>query len=254
MSPSVWPILCRRDNYAYLVQGAGQDCFVVDPSEAEPVSRELARRGLRLRGILNTHHHGDHVAGNEELVAKWQVPVWGHVSDAGRIPAFSRALEEGESFQCAGLSVRAWHVPGHTQGGLLYVIDQVAFTGDTLFCGGCGRLLEGTASQLYQSLERMKQLLTPQTRIYTGHEYTAANLRFALQLEPEHPELRAREEQVRLLRQAGEFCASALWQEELQTNPFLRVGEAGLRRALGVSEPEDPEQVFAQLRLLKDRS
>lgn len=253
MSLTVIPIPCLKDNYAYLVfrtDGDG-DCVVVDACEADPVISEVRRRGLRLRGILTTHHHWDHVGGNRELISHETIPIFAHESERDRVPGFSHPLSHCEEFEIAGLSFAAYHVPGHTRGALAYVVEGTCFSGDTLFCGGCGRLLEGTAKQMHVSLTKTLGALPDETIVYTGHEYTLANLNFAQRLLPS-PELEARRLDVERKRQEGAFCASTSLGVERKTNPFLRCGDADLQAALGGAASE--LEAFTQLRLLKDRA
>lgn len=255
------PIPCRKDNYAYLVWSGeagegteGKPCVVVDASESAQVEREIERRGLELRGILTTHHHHDHVGGNLALQERWSVPVFAHESEQARVPGFRIGLRSTERFEVAGLAFTALHVPGHTSGALAYFCEESCFTGDTLFCAGCGRLAEGTAAQLFASLESLVAASEALTRYYTGHEYTLANLEFAAKLEPERVEVRRRLDAVKQRRARGEFCASARLSEELETNPFLRVREASVVRALGLPSGSVPSQVFAALRSRKDQA
>src|SRR5262249_41730092 len=145
----------------------------------------LARRGLTLAGILSTHHHVDHVGGNEELLREFpQAKVFGFAGDQGRLPGLTNPLRDGERFAGGGLEFRALHIPGHTTGALAYASDDSVFTGDTLFVAGCGRLFEGSAAQMYESLNVKLAALPDTTQVYCGHEYTAKNLEFALHLEP----------------------------------------------------------------------
>src|SRR5882672_7345562 len=146
----VTPVPCLRDNYAYLVRAdESKTALVVDPSEAEPVLRALEQHGLALGGILNTHHHADHVGGNEELARRagplpMPFRICGHASDRGRIPGQTEFLEHGQEIEAAGLRAGILHIPGHTRGAVAYVFDGAVFTGDTMFAAGCGRLFEGT--------------------------------------------------------------------------------------------------------------
>src|SRR5271165_7103355 len=150
----VIPVPCLSDNYAYLVTADGaRDAFVVDPSESAPVVAALEQTGLHLVAIVNTHHHPDHVGGNEGLIAKLgPMPVYAHASDEGRVPAQTERVEEGKGFDVAGLHLDPLHVPGHTTGAVAYVVDGGVFTGDTLFVAGCGRLFEGTPAMMHRSL------------------------------------------------------------------------------------------------------
>jgi len=247
------PIACLKDNYAYLVlsEAGDGDCLVVDPSEAAPVHDELARRGLRLRAILNTHHHWDHVGGNLALVEKWGCDIIGHESDRSRIPGFTRGVRHGDEFEVAACEFRTLHVPGHTSGAVTYVMGEAAFTGDTLFCGGCGRLFEGSAAEMHHSLTEILGALSDDTVIYCGHEYTEANLRFARTVQ-EYPALERRLADTKVRREQGSFCASATLAEERLTNPFLRCHLPEMQAALG--REGDPVLAFAALRSKKDRA
>src|SRR5580698_11610818 len=162
----VIPVPCLSDNYAYLVTADGSDeALVVDPSESEPVIAALEREGLRLVAIVNTHHHPDHVGGNEGLCARFgALPVYAHHSDVGRVPAQTERVEEGRHLRVAGLDLDPLHVPGHTTGALAYVVEGGVFTGDTLFVAGCGRLFEGTPAMMHRSLSEKLGRLPPATR------------------------------------------------------------------------------------------
>lgn len=251
-NPQVLPVACLRDNYAYLAfhpEGDGS-ALVIDPSEAQPVVEALQRHGLRLAAILNTHHHWDHVGGNRELVEQFGVPVYAHRSDEGRVPGLSHFLEDGDEFSLAEIPVRVLHVPGHTLGALAYVMGSVCFTGDTLFCGGCGRLFEGTPEMMYDSLNRVLGKLPDETLVYCGHEYTRANLEFAATVLT-HEALTRRIADVTQRRANGQFCASASLGVERATNPFLRCELPEVQAAL---EAKNALDAFTALRRRKDRA
>lgn len=262
-SPTIVPVACLRDNYGYLVfseQGNG-DCVLVDASEAAPIEREMRRLGLRLRAILTTHHHWDHIGGNLHFAAqaarsasakqaKGELPIYGHSSELGNIPGLNRPLEHGDHFEVAGLQFSVLHVRGHTQGGLVYCLEEACFTGDTLFCGGCGRLKQGTAEQLHHSLTQTLAVLPDSMQFYCGHEYTLANLEFASRF-VQGPAMQQRLADVRGRRARGEFCASASLGLERATNPFLRCHTPELQAAVGAREER---ACFAALRRLKDEA
>lgn len=258
--PTIVPVACLRDNYGYLVfseQGNG-DCVLVDASEVAPIEREIQHLGLRLRAILTTHHHWDHIGGNlhfasqaaqaAQSVQSGEFPIYGHSSELGNIPGLNRPLEHGDRFEVAGLEFSVLHVRGHTQGGLVYCLKEACFTGDTLFCGGCGRLKQGTAEQLHHSLTRTLAELPDSMQIYCGHEYTLANLEFASRF-VKGAVIEQRLADVRERRARGGFCASASLGLERATNPFLRCHTPELQAAVGQREEE---ACFAALRRLKD--
>lgn len=247
----VIPVPCLSDNYAYLVVRDGSnEAAVVDPSESEPVIAALEREGLRLAAIVDTHHHHDHVGGNEGLRARYgDVPVYAHESDRGRVPAQSVDVEEGQSFTAAGLEWRPLHVPGHTTGAVAYCVEDAVFTGDTLFVAGCGRLFEGTPAMMHASLSDKLGRLPPATRVYCGHEYTVSNLRFAVHAEPDNAAAAAKLEAAKAKRERGEPTVPSTIGEERETNPFLRCDVPSLRDRF---PGETVVDTFAAVRKAKD--
>lgn len=254
----VTPIPCLSDNYAYLVvcEATGA-AAVVDPSETAPVLAAVERTGVALRAILNTHHHHDHVGGNAGLLARFpRLAVYAHASDRGRVPGQTEGLEAGAAVGIGRLEVRVLHNPGHTQGALTYVVEDAAFTGDTLFAAGCGRLFEGTPEMMYRSLNEIIGSLPETTRIFFGHEYTEKNLLFAAQMEPDNAAVARKLASVRKLRSQGRFTTPSLLRDEWATNPFMRCGSETLRRRVRQEEPGNdlaPASVLAVVRRLKDR-
>ncbi len=239
---------CLSDNYAYVLRcpttGA---CAVVDPSEGEPVLAALKAMGVTPVMVLNTHHHYDHVGGNEALIAAFPgLQVVAHASDEGRVPGQTRSVGDGDAVTLGTTALRVLHVPGHTLGAVTYASDDAAFTGDTLFLGGCGRVFEGDAAMMYASLRRIAETLDPATRIFCGHEYTARNLRFALTLEPHNRALLDAVADADRLRADGQPTVPKTLRDERQVNPFLRCDDASVEAAVGVNG--DPVAVFAALR------
>jgi hydroxyacylglutathione hydrolase len=253
----VTPIPCLKDNYAYLVicEETAQ-AGVVDPSEAGPVLRAVQQAGVELVAILNTHHHWDHIGGNKELLARFpSLAVYGHASDKGRIEGQTQFLNAGDSFRLGKLDVHVLHNPGHTSGAVSYVIEDAVFTGDTMFAAGCGRLFEGTPQMMYESLCKVIGALPERTRVFFGHEYTEANLRFAAHVEPDNREVQARLEAVRKLRAAGRFSTPSTLAEEWRTNPFMRVDSATIRAAVKRADPANdlsPVSVLGAVREMKN--
>ncbi|MEZ4312277.1 MAG: hydroxyacylglutathione hydrolase [Polyangiaceae bacterium] len=246
----VIPVPCLSDNYAYLVTAGGDEAVVVDPSEEAPVTAALEREGLKLVGILATHHHHDHVGGNEGLIEKHgKMPVFAHESDEGRVPGQTALVREGEKVEIAGLSFEPMHVPGHTTGAVSYFGHGVVFTGDTLFVAGCGRLFEGTPAMMFTSLCEKLAKLPPETKVYCGHEYTASNLRFALHAEPDNQAAKEKLARVNAMRERGEATVPSTIGEEQATNPFFRVEEAGVRERFPGATPAD---VLGAVRKAKD--
>lgn len=246
---------CLKDNYAYLVIDGRGDCAIVDASEATPVREAVAREGVRPRAVWSTHHHWDHVGGNEELARELGVEVVGHASDRGRLPGLSRAVEDGDVVGVGDLRARCVHIPGHTLGAVAYYVEadgeRVVFTGDTLFCAGCGRLFEGTPAMMHASLSRLLEL-PGDTRVYCGHEYTDSNLRFAAHVEASSADVARARERAQALRAQGQPAVGTTLDEERRVNPFLRVRSPEIRRTLGIAADADDVTAFAAVRAAKD--
>lgn len=247
-------IPCLSDNYAYLLHDAATgDTALVDAPEAGPILAALQARGWRLGQILITHHHNDHIGGVADLVAATGAQVLGAAADAHRLPPLDRALAEGDSVTVGGETGRVIDVSGHTVGHIAFHFAQSAmvFTADSLMAAGCGRLFEGTAAQMWDSLSKLAAL-PPDTLVCSGHEYTASNIRFALSLEPDNRDLIFRSERVASARGDGRPTVPSTLSEELATNPFLRAGLPQMKSAIGRPSASDAE-AFAEIRARKDR-
>lgn len=249
----VAPIPCLADNYAYAVfLGGNAAAVVVDPSEVGPVMAWLEGQGLRLGGLLLTHHHWDHVGGITGLLQRYgDVPVVAHGIDAAHVRSVNRRVVDGQSVELAGLSFDVMHVPGHTLGAVAYRWQNAVFTGDTLFAAGCGRLFEGTAEQMHTSLTKLAAL-PPETEMYCGHEYALRNLAFARVIDPSNMEVLARIERVRALRNSGKPSVPSTIAEELATNPFLRCDNPEFVQSAPVDAAMSGLALFAELRLRRD--
>ena len=209
------------DNYIWLLETGEENCAVVDPGEAEPVLEVLEQKGLNLSYILLTHHHYDHVGGVATLLERYGATVFG--PDDDRIPFVDRVCREGDEIVLTDLHVtfKALEVPAHTRSHIAFYTDDILFSGDTLFSLGCGRFFEGTPADMQVSLDKLAAL-PAETRIYCAHEYTQANCRFALAVEPENQALKTRAREIDNLRSEGKITLPARLGDELATNPFLR--------------------------------
>ena len=254
MPLTVLTVPCLTDNYAYLIHDpdSGQTA-VVDVPEPGPILAALSARQWLLSDILITHHHDDHIQGVDALRAATGAMVLGAAADAHRLPRLDLALDESTSFSVGREFARVIDVPGHTLGHIAFLFpdSRLAFTADSLMAGGCGRLFEGSAAQMHRSLARLADL-PPDTLICSGHEYTTSNLRFALTLEPDNPDLVARAQQVAALRAQGRPTVPVPLSVELATNPFLRAHLPALKSAVGLPDADDAA-VFAEIRARKDR-
>jgi hydroxyacylglutathione hydrolase len=246
-------LLVLEDNYIWLLHDpATKATAAVDPAEAKPVLDALDEKGWTLTHILNTHHHWDHVGGNLVLKQQTGCKVYGAERDRDRIPGLDVALKDGDAVELGRIRAEVLAVPGHTQGHLAYWFaeDKALFCGDTLFALGCGRLLGGTAEQMWASLDRIRNL-PADTLVYCAHEYTRNNGRFALTVEPGNPALVQRMERVNAVRKQGLPTVPSTLAEEVATNPFLRPESAEIRARLGLENAE-PIAVFAEVRRRKD--
>ena len=235
-----------KDNYIWLLVRDGR-AAVVDPGDAAPVMARLEALQLRLETILITHHHADHQGGVGELVARWQPRVFGPAEES--ITGCTDPLSGGEAIDVLGERVAVLAVGGHTRGHIAYYVPGALFCGDTLFGAGCGRLFEGTPAQMCASLDRLAAL-PDDTLVYCAHEYTEANLRFAVAVEPENAALRARVARVAALRAAGRSSVPSTLGEEKASNPFLRCNEPAVIEAALAHAAVDasPVAVFVAIR------
>ena len=241
MTLTIERIPTLSDNYTYLaICDQTRAAAIIDAPEAAPVIRRVEEMGADVSLILSTHHHPDHVAANPELAERYGVPVYAHVSDADRVPGFSRGVDEGDTITVGEETARILFIPSHTMGHIAYVFDEskALFSGDMLFLGGCGRLFEGDAQMMYTALCEKLAALPDDMRVYCGHEYSESNLRFAVSAEPDNSAMREKLETVRAVRAnaasqwhdatPAEMTIPSTIGDERQINPFMRAesGEA----------------------------
>jgi len=243
-------IPCLSDNYAVLVH-EGNETVLVDAPEAGPILAALEDGGWTLTSVLITHHHADHVQALSEV--RGNARVIGPAAEAARIDGLDETLEDGGRITLGPIEVVAASTPGHTSGPLSYHMPGLglAFTADTLFAMGCGRLFEGDAATMWASFRKLRDLLPDDTRIYFGHEYTLTNARFASQALPGDPAVAERLATVEAARDRGEPTAPTTMALEKATNPFMRADDPTVAEKLGMSGA-DPVEVFARLRAVRD--
>lgn len=243
------------DNYIWLVHAPRdpQQVVAVDPGDAAPVRQALADRGLKLAGILMTHHHADHVGGVSELLRAHGVPAFGPATE--KVPGEPTRLREGDvvALDALGLNFRVLDIPGHTAGHIAYVGHDAVFCGDTLFSAGCGRLFEGTPEQMAVSLAKLATL-PEDTQVYCAHEYTVANLKFSLAVEPDNAEAAAHLSFCQAQRSRGESTVPSNIRRERNVNPFLRCHQQTVKQAAEdrAGRRLNPTEVFAVIRQWKD--
>lgn len=243
------------DNYIWLIQSAqGQNVLIIDPGDADPVIHFVEQQGLRPVAILVTHHHHDHVGGISRLKDLYNLTVFGPQQETINTLDVSLAAQTAKIIDAAFPAFQIIDTPGHTPGHISYLLENNLFCGDTLFAGGCGRLLGGTAEQLFNSLQTLKQL-TDDTNVFCAHEYTLANLQFAIAVEPNNPHLLERIAKVTALRKQKIATVPSKLHEEKRTNPFLRCEISEVKKAAEAyaGQPlNSPLAVFKVLRAWKD--
>jgi hydroxyacylglutathione hydrolase len=244
---------CLSDNYAYLAHDAeAGHTTLVDVPEAKPILAALSARGWTLDQVLITHHHTDHVQGLDEVLAEHDARVVGAKADIHRLPNLDEQVEEGDTVTIGTENGTVIDVSGHTVGHIAYHFPgaKAVFTADSLMALGCGRVFEGTKPQMWDSLQKLAAL-PPDTQVYSGHEYTQANAKFALTIDPDNPKLQERAEKIKQMRSRGEPTVPSLLAEEKATNPFLRADDPAIATHLGL-QGASPEEVFAEIRTRKD--
>jgi hydroxyacylglutathione hydrolase len=254
MTLQIVTIPCLSDNYAYLAHDPATGATAaVDVPEAAPIIAELKARGWTLSDVLLTHHHADHVQGLAELLAAAPARVVGAAADAHRLPPLDLALNEGDNVRIGDEEGRVIDVSGHTVGHIAFHFPDsgAAFTADSLMALGCGRVFEGTMPQMHESLAKLAAL-PPETMIYSGHEYTQTNAKFAMTVDPDNPRLKSRIKEIDAARASGKPTVPSTLEEELATNPFLRASDPDIQAHLGLVGAE-PCKVFAEIRARKDR-
>jgi hydroxyacylglutathione hydrolase len=233
-------IPCLQDNYSYLIiDEETNDACVIDPSEASPIIKYLDNNKIKLKFILNTHHHYDHVGGNQKLKRKYGASVVGYVGDKERIPEIDILLKDQETWVYKNFEAKIIHIPGHTLGHICYYFykEESAFTGDALFSLGCGKIFEGTYSQMFDSLMKLK-LLPKNTKIFCGHEYTKQNANFCIMHDKNNKNLKNKIDDIDVKLKDGLPTVPSTIKEELECNIFLRSNNV---------------ETFSKLRDLKDK-
>lgn len=253
MPVEVVTIACLSDNYAYLLHDdVTGETALIDVPEARPILEALRDRNWSLSEVWITHHHDDHVQGIAEILETYPAIVRGAAKDNYRLPKLNYEHEDEEHFSFAGHDVRVMDVSGHTIGHISYYVSDAnaVFTADSLMALGCGRLFEGTPKQMWSSLSKLSALPSG-TIVCSGHEYTAANARFALTIDPNNVDLKARAQSIQEARDAGKATVPSILDLELATNPFLRASNPAIRAQLNMKTASDVE-VFAEIRARKD--
>lgn len=245
---------CLDDNYGVLIRDPDTGVVAsIDAPSADAVRQALKQKGWSLTHILTTHYHWDHTDGNLPLKAETGCTIVGPRPEADKIPGIDQQVGEGDTFKFGNFEVRVFETPGHTAGHIVYWIPEakVAFVGDTLFAMGCGRVNEGTMAEMWSGIEKVAKL-PPETKLYCGHEYTIANAKFALTVEPGNAALQARMKEVEAHRAAGKPTLPTRLADELATNPFIRADSAEIRKVIGMEGASNAE-VFGEVRERKNR-
>jgi hydroxyacylglutathione hydrolase len=244
---------CRADNFGVLMHdSATGETALIDAPEEATILAAIKRTGWKPTLILTTHHHADHVEANLALKQKFNLKIIGPKAEADKIPGIDEEVREGDVIKFGGEEIRVIETPGHTAGHVSYHLpkSKIAFTADTLFALGCGRLFEAPPPVMHQSLKKLAEL-PPETVVYCGHEYTLSNAKFALTVDPDNEKLKARAARIETLRAEDKATLPTTIGEELETNPFLRWDDPSIRKHLGMEKATDAE-VFAEIRKRKD--
>ena len=245
---------CLSDNYGVLLHDSETGATAsIDAPEAGPVEAALKEMGWRLTDILVTHHHADHTQGIQALKDRHKCRVVAPAGEAAKVPAVDEIVREGDTVKVGNLAANVIETPGHTLGHIAYWFhkDKLAFVGDTLFSIGCGRVIEGTPQQMWNSLKKLRDL-PDDTQIYCGHEYTLANIKFALSIDKGNPVLNSRKAQAREQVQKGEATIPVTIGDEKLANPFLRADVPDLATDIGMTG-KPPSEVFAEIRARKNK-
>jgi len=246
-------IQCLNDNYSYFIHDEiSNTVAIVDPSEFIPCDTIISKNYKKLDFILNTHHHYDHVGGNEELKKKYNSKVLGFENDKNRIPQIDTVLKDNQEFKIGTLNFTTIFIPGHTRGHVAFYFkkERVVFSGDTLFSLGCGRVFEGTYKQMFQSLNKLKNL-PGETKVYCGHEYTFKNLEFCLKFNPNNDFLKKKKDDIKLSLKNKKPTIPSTIADEIKANIFFRVNDPDVKKAINLENSPDIE-IFTKLRDLKD--
>ena len=246
-------IKCLSDNYSYIIFNPNsKKAIIIDPAEAKPLVEAISKLNLDLEYILITHHHEDHVGGNIDLKNKFNCKIVGFANDSKRIPGIDIMIKDKEIFNFENEEIQLNFSPGHTSGHVFFYFkkNKFAFVGDVVFSLGCGRIFEGTASDMYQSVMKIKSL-PDSVKIFCGHEYTESNLKFCLAYDKDNNHLKKRETVIKKLRNNGLPTVPTTVYEEKQTNIFFRCDDKAISHNLGLEGYSD-EEVFKKLRELKD--
>ena len=246
-------IPCLNDNYSYLIHDEiSNTVAIVDPSEFIPCDTIISKNYKKLDFILNTHHHYDHVGGNEELKKKYNSKILGFENDKNRIPHIDIVLKDNQEFKIGTLNFTTIFIPGHTRGHVAFYFkkERVVFSGDTLFSLGCGRVFEGTYKQMFQSLNKLKNL-PGETKVYCGHEYTFKNLEFCLKFNPNNDFLKKKKDDIKLSLKNKKPTIPSTIADEIKGNIFFRVNDPDIKKAINLENSPDIE-IFTKLRDLKD--
>ena len=216
-------IPCLQDNYSYLIIDENNNACIVDPSEAKPVIDLVERESINLEYILNTHHHYDHIGGNEELKKRYNSIVVGYNGDAKRIPGIDVLVENNQVWKGDNFEAKIIHIPGHTTGHISFHFfnEKLIFTGDTLFSLGCGKIFEGTYQEMFESLNKIKSL-PEDTKIYCGHEYTLQNSKFCIKHDPENTNLQNKMLEIAEKLEKAQPTIPSTLKDEIECNIFLR--------------------------------